>query len=209
MTIPSLADLLGQIDELRAAIVEMQHNAAETPLGEPGAPRTDANGDLKLTDAEVKRVLQTVEETLTDPTARESGYTVVFALVEKQTGKEAQSLVASQSEAEISAKIVEDDDLSSFATAFSYPARLRLLRTFIGGARTTAELTKATGLAGGQLYHHLRELTSRGFVSRDKHGIHSLTQLGKTAYLGLNLLASTAKKYEERRKIRDHEGTRD
>lgn len=207
---PVFSDLLGQIDQLRASVIEAQGKLAARESETPGCGLGSSNSeDRDETKDGVRRVLEAIEESLTDPSAKENGYTVLFSLIERLAGKGAQSVVSCQSETDMAANIIPDDDLSGFAKAFSNPGRLRLLRAFAGGDRTPSQLTEITGLAGGRLYHHLKWLTYIGFVSSDGRGTHELTQLGKTAYLGLNLLATTAKKYEERRKMRESGEARD
>jgi DNA-binding transcriptional ArsR family regulator len=57
----------------------------------------------------------------------------------------------------------------SFA-ALGHPVRLRLLKEIFGGRRTAAELAELDELGTtGQIYHHLRQLTTAGWLhTRDR-----------------------------------------
>ncbi|MHB1568164.1 MAG: ArsR family transcriptional regulator [Solirubrobacteraceae bacterium] len=58
------------------------------------------------------------------------------------------------------------DGAAAALAALGHPIRLRLLRRALGGAETTAELSAVEGIGTtGQLYHHLRELTTAGWLT--------------------------------------------
>lgn len=58
----------------------------------------------------------------------------------------------------------------SFA-ALGHPVRMRLLREIVGGRRAVAELATLDGLGTtGQIYHHLRQLTSAGWLQAQGRG---------------------------------------
>jgi hypothetical protein len=62
------------------------------------------------------------------------------------------------------------DAAESFA-ALGQPVRLRLLREILGGRCTAAELTELDGTGTtGQIYHHLRQLTSAGWLHTAARG---------------------------------------
>ncbi|MFF0450044.1 ArsR/SmtB family transcription factor [Streptomyces sp. NPDC004609] len=62
------------------------------------------------------------------------------------------------------------DAAESFA-ALGHPVRLRLLREILAGRRTVAELTEPVGLGTtGKVYHHLRQLTSTGWLHIESRG---------------------------------------
>jgi hypothetical protein len=63
--------------------------------------------------------------------------------------------------------LLEDDWSTHSGTlaALAHPVRLRLLREILGGRHATAELGEIEGLGtSGQLYHHLRQLVSAGWL---------------------------------------------
>ena len=61
---------------------------------------------------------------------------------------------------------------------FSNENRVRILQALLSGARTSSELARETGLEGGQLYHHLRELMLAGYVEAVERGKYALTPKG-------------------------------
>ena len=61
---------------------------------------------------------------------------------------------------------------------FSNENRVRILQALLKGARTSSELSRETGLEGGQLYHHLKELMLAGYVEAVERGKYALTAKG-------------------------------
>jgi hypothetical protein len=60
-------------------------------------------------------------------------------------------------------------------TALAHPVRLLLLREVLGGARTAAELSGHEQLGTtGQLYHHLRQLVSAGWLRTTARGQYAV-----------------------------------
>lgn len=182
-------ELLASVDRLRALVVGMQ--SREERCGPPVAASDPSAG---ASAPGVEDLLRTVERTMVDPAAKESGTTLVLALVHNTKDHGQSSTVACTSEADIERTLVADDELVGFATAFANPARLRIMRALAGTTCTSAELTERTGLVGGQLYHHLKELVHGGFVRQEARNAYTLTmRVGMPAYLGLNLLAGTVR----------------
>lgn len=70
------------------------------------------------------------------------------------------------------------DDWSARAPVFgalAHPVRLLLLREILHGARTTAELSAHERLGTtGQLYHHLRQLASAGWLRATARGQYTI-----------------------------------
>ncbi len=59
--------------------------------------------------------------------------------------------------------------------ALAHPVRLLLLREILSGTRTVAELGEHPALGtAGQLYHHLRQLTSAGWVKAAGRGRYAV-----------------------------------
>jgi len=77
---------------------------------------------------------------------------------------------------------------------FSNEQRILILKTLIDGSRTSSELTQATGLEGGQLYHHLKELALAEFIEQEQRGIYALTEKGRHALLTTLAMAMTLEK---------------
>ena len=59
--------------------------------------------------------------------------------------------------------------------ALGHPVRLRLLQQVLTGASTVHELTQIDGVGtSGQVYHHLRQLTSAGWLHAVGGGRHEV-----------------------------------
>ena len=65
-----------------------------------------------------------------------------------------------------------DEPRTAVLAALGHPARARIVRTLLtGGPSGTVALQEAAGLGStGQLYHHLRALTTCGLVEQDARG---------------------------------------
>ena len=59
----------------------------------------------------------------------------------------------------------------------AHEARIGLMQAMYSGAKSAAELTAATGLKGGNLYYHLKELMHAVYVEEQAGG-YKLTPLG-------------------------------
>ncbi|MCZ2838853.1 helix-turn-helix domain-containing protein [Modestobacter sp. VKM Ac-2985] len=69
----------------------------------------------------------------------------------------------------------DDDVLATSLSALAHPVRLRLLREVLGGTTTTAALAALPGLGTtGQLHHHLRQLTSAGWLRTTGRGAYGV-----------------------------------
>lgn len=73
--------------------------------------------------------------------------------------------------------------------------RLRILVETFRGGKYPKELTMATGLQGGALYHHLDVLTEAGFLERNEQGKVILTSRGKLMTNLISIL-SRVKRWE-------------
>lgn len=74
------------------------------------------------------------------------------------------------------ALLAEDwDDLAPRLAALGHPVRLRLLRALLQGTRAVADLAAQPGMGTtGQLYHHLRELESAGWLHSPQRGSYAV-----------------------------------
>jgi DNA-binding transcriptional ArsR family regulator len=73
--------------------------------------------------------------------------------------------------------LMEDDWAAWAGTlgALGHPARLLLLRRVLAGVRTTADLATDEGLGTtGQIYHHLRQLVSAGWLRSSARGQYAV-----------------------------------
>lgn len=56
-------------------------------------------------------------------------------------------------------------EAADLLAALGHPVRLAMVRCFLGGATTVADLTELDGLGStGQAYHHLRQLVATGWL---------------------------------------------
>jgi DNA-binding transcriptional ArsR family regulator len=63
--------------------------------------------------------------------------------------------------------------LAGVLAAAGHPARLRILQLLVSGPRPIADLQSELALASqGQLYHHLKTLTSAGLVEQPERGVY-------------------------------------
>ena len=73
---------------------------------------------------------------------------------------------------------------------FSNENRILILQALLRGAKTSSELARETGLEGGQLYHHLKELILAGYVEAVGRGRYALTEKGCIAIRVVATVAS-------------------
>ncbi|MGE5578938.1 MAG: ArsR/SmtB family transcription factor [Bacillota bacterium] len=184
-------EILAELDRLRNMIVDLD----DERTAEAVKPRSSEGGPPQ----DVAELLETIRRTVASPEALQSGYTMVFAVLESREGKERGSMVSVSSDTDLGKKHGPDDEIVAFASAFTNPGRLKIMRAVSHGSCTAAELAEETGLVGGQLYHHLKELVHGGFVLQEERGSYVLSpKIGKPAYLGMSLLAGTIARASER-----------
>jgi DNA-binding transcriptional ArsR family regulator len=70
----------------------------------------------------------------------------------------------------------------------AHEGRVRIMQSLYEGAKSSSELTEATGFRGGGLYHHLRALRYAAYV-REERGRYGLTQLGRQLLITMTLIA--------------------
>jgi predicted transcriptional regulator len=71
----------------------------------------------------------------------------------------------------------------------AHEGRLGLMQVLYGGRRTSGQLTEATGLRGGNLHYHLKELLHAHYVEQQDGG-YGLTGLGTQMLLTVAAIAS-------------------
>lgn len=83
-------------------------------------------------------------------------------------------------------------DLARPLEALGHPARIELVRQVMRGAHTTAELLQLEHLASsGQLYHHLRQLVSAGWLVSPRRGYYEVPPARVVPVLVLTMIASS------------------
>ncbi len=92
------------------------------------------------------------------------------------------------------AEALLDEDWSDLARpleALGHPARIELARQIMRGVHTTAELLQLEHLASsGQLYHHLRQLVSAGWLVSPRRGYYEVPAARVVPLLVLTMIAS-------------------
>ncbi|RLE58276.1 MAG: hypothetical protein DRJ35_08175 [Thermoprotei archaeon] len=69
--------------------------------------------------------------------------------------------------------------------------RINILRTLLKHRQTNmTQISKETGLEGGELYHHLKELLRRGFIKTIRRGVYTITMKGEISLIIVSGLAS-------------------
>jgi len=84
--------------------------------------------------------------------------------------------------------------VAKLLSPFSNEQRIRILQLLMESPRTSSELSEATGLEGGQLYFHLKELALVGFVEQPERGKYGLTEKGCMAIRTVSSMAYTLEK---------------
>lgn len=76
--------------------------------------------------------------------------------------------------------------------ALGHPVRLELARRILTGTQTTAELLELEQFASsGQLYHHLRQLVSAGWLSSPRRGFYEVPASRVVPLLVLTMIAAS------------------
>jgi hypothetical protein len=76
--------------------------------------------------------------------------------------------------------------------ALGHPVRLELVRIILAGTQTTAELLELEQFASsGQLYHHLRQLVSAGWLTSPRRGVYEVPGARIIPLLVLTMIASS------------------
>lgn len=70
----------------------------------------------------------------------------------------------------------------------AHESRVRIMQVLSERSHTSAELSAATGLQGGNLYHHLRDLIHAGYVRELQRG-YGLTKVGLQLLLTVTCIA--------------------
>jgi len=81
--------------------------------------------------------------------------------------------------------MAEDDSYSTarYCLALANEHRIRILKALAWDEKTAAQLTEGTGLEGGPLYHHLKELIAARFVRQKERSCYQITREGLDAIL--------------------------
>ncbi|MGE5551054.1 MAG: hypothetical protein ACM3ZC_11075 [Bacteroidota bacterium] len=83
-----------------------------------------------------------------------------------------------------------EERVASVMAPFANEQRVKLLKALYLGLSESGQLREFTGLTGGQLYHHLKELALAKFLSRQVRGEYHLSTFGYYAFSALMILAA-------------------
>jgi len=83
-----------------------------------------------------------------------------------------------------------EDRVAAIMAPFANEQRIKLLKALYMGTTESGRLKDLTGLTGGQLYHHLKELALGKFLSRPVRGEYRLSAFGYYTFSALMILIS-------------------
>lgn len=152
-------------------------------------PAGEAAGESAPAEA-APRFVRELSDRLTDQFAsHETVLASVLSVVVKRA-KEVKVAFTRLSHMDPAKEGVGDADLCEFVVPFSSPQRVAILNALAGeDVLPTHALSEKTGLVGGQLYHHLKELLRAGLVTAAGRGAYALTEGGLSSFLTLSLLS--------------------
>lgn len=84
-----------------------------------------------------------------------------------------------------------EDQVAAVLAPFANAQRVKLLKALYMGISESGQLKEFTGLTGGQLYHHLKELALAKFLSRKVRGEYRLSSFGYYAFSALMILVAS------------------
>jgi len=88
-------------------------------------------------------------------------------------------------------RLIDPGRLAEIIKPLSNKNRIRVMLLLLDGDRSASEISGVTGLEGGQLYHHLKELLFSNLIESVERGRYRLTEKGLTVLRILSALALT------------------
>ncbi|MGE5530427.1 MAG: hypothetical protein ACM3X6_14970 [Patescibacteria group bacterium] len=85
---------------------------------------------------------------------------------------------------------VPEDKIAAVMAPFASEQRIKLLKSLYLGISESGQLKDFTGLTGGQLYHHLKELALAKFLSKQVRGEYGLSSFGYYAFSAIMILVT-------------------
>lgn len=76
-----------------------------------------------------------------------------------------------------------DEDIAKLCSALASKQRILILKELSMRKLTSGELTAITGMTGGHLHHHVRDLLSLGLIEKEVSGKYAATTSGLNAYI--------------------------
>lgn len=76
-----------------------------------------------------------------------------------------------------------DEDIAKLCSALSSKQRIMILKNLSNNKLSSGELATLTGMTGGHLHHHIRDLLSLGLIIKEDSGKYTATNFGINAYI--------------------------
>jgi len=80
--------------------------------------------------------------------------------------------------------------VARLVSPLSNEQRVAILKAILCGVKNASGISEKTGLRGGELYHHLRELLRSNYIMTKERGIYELTMKGEIALIMISGIAS-------------------
>lgn len=77
----------------------------------------------------------------------------------------------------------DDEGVARLCSVLASRQRISIIKHLTRASMTNGELAEATGMAGGHLHHHLRDLISLSLVEKHHDGRYLATEAGINTYL--------------------------
>lgn len=76
-----------------------------------------------------------------------------------------------------------DEDIATLCSALSSKQRIVILKNLWKNKLSSGELAALTGMTGGHLHHHLKDLLTLGLIIKEDSGKYAATSFGINAYV--------------------------
>jgi len=162
-----------QVKELRRMVEELAKEVRGLKA------RVEAGGEVRevVKEIEVPDYVQAVyrvfEERLRD---RPNAGIVFVGGLEKREGKIVDSFFSGVDLEDV--RKVSSSRIVRILGSLANEHRVKILLSLLQGSKSASELAEETGLEGGPLYHHLKELMLAGYIESPERGKYVLTPRG-------------------------------
>lgn len=80
--------------------------------------------------------------------------------------------------------------VAKLVSPLSNEQRVAILKVILSGTKNSSGISEKTGLKGGELYHHLKELLRTNYITTKERGVYELTMKGEIALIMISGIAS-------------------
>lgn len=180
-----------ELEELRKLVEKLARDVEELKMAREEKRKQTARIEVVSKEGEaiskefVESVLKLLEDKLGE---KPDGGLVLISGIERRKGKVVDSFMSAV-DLESIAKC-PPFKIAKLTSSLSSENRIRIMQSLLKGVKTASELSEETGLEGGQLYHHLKELIMAGYVQMVERGKYALTSSGCIAIRTISCLAS-------------------